>query len=39
LYATLYRNLGIDANATLLDLAGRPQYLVEDQAQPMREVV
>ena len=40
LYATLYRNLGIDVNhATLPDLSGRPQYLVEDNAQPMRELV
>jgi uncharacterized protein (DUF1501 family) len=40
LYATLYRNLGIDVNqATIQDLSGRPQYLVEDQAQPMRELV
>jgi hypothetical protein len=39
LYATLYRNLGIDANqTTIMDLAGRPQYLVEDHAQPMREL-
>jgi len=40
LHATLYRNLGIDVNqTTLLDLRGRPQYLVEDNAQPLREVV
>lgn len=40
LYATLYHNLGIDANlVTLPDLAGRPQYIVEDHAQPMRELV
>jgi hypothetical protein len=40
LYATLYRNLGIDASrATITDLNGRPQYLVEDHAQPMRELV
>jgi uncharacterized protein (DUF1501 family) len=39
-YATLYRNLGIDVNnATINDLSGRPQYLVEDHAQPMRELV
>jgi len=38
-FATLYRNLGIDVNtATVPDLSGRPQYLV-DHAQPMREVV
>ncbi len=40
LYATLYHNLGINANqATLPDLNGRPQYLVEDNAQPLRELV
>lgn len=40
LYATLYHNLGIDVNHTMIpDLSGRPQYLVEDQAQPMRELV
>ncbi|MBI3824346.1 MAG: DUF1501 domain-containing protein [Planctomycetes bacterium] len=40
LYATLYRNLGIDVNhATITDLNGRPQYLVEEHAQPMRELV
>jgi uncharacterized protein (DUF1501 family) len=40
LYATLYRNLGIDVTrATISDLNGRPQYLVEDNAQPMRELV
>jgi hypothetical protein len=40
LYATLYRNLGIDVSrTTLLDLSGRPQYLVANQAQPLRELV
>ena len=40
LHATLYRNLGIDVNQTTIqDLNGRPQYLVEDQAQPLGEVV
>ena len=40
LYATLYHNLGIDVNRTTIpDLNGRPQYLVEDQAQPLRELV
>jgi hypothetical protein len=40
LFATLYHNLGIDVNqTTLTDLSGRPQYLVEDHAQPMRELV
>jgi len=40
LYATLYHNLGIDVErATLPDLTGRPHYLVEDSARPMRELV
>lgn len=40
LFATLYHNLGIDyANITLPDLRGRPQYLVEDQARPLPELV
>jgi uncharacterized protein (DUF1501 family) len=39
LFATVYHNLGIDgARATLPDLTGRPQYLVEDQAAPLPEV-
>jgi hypothetical protein len=40
LYATLYHNLGIDPSRTTIpDLNGRPQYLVEDQSQPMRELI
>ncbi|HEV3118086.1 MAG TPA: DUF1501 domain-containing protein [Gemmataceae bacterium] len=40
LFATLYRNLGIDTNTTTLaDLSGRPQYLVEDNAEPLRELI
>ncbi|MGE3807573.1 MAG: DUF1501 domain-containing protein [Gemmataceae bacterium] len=40
LHATLYHNLGIDVDqATIPDLSGRPQYLVEDQAHPLRELV
>jgi hypothetical protein len=39
LFATLYRNLGIDVTrTTITDLNGRPQYLVEDHGQPLREV-
>jgi hypothetical protein len=39
LYATLYRNLGIDLDRTTIsDFGGRPQYLVEDQARPMPEL-
>jgi len=40
LFATLYRNLGIDVStATIPDLSGRPQYLVENNAQPLPEVI
>lgn len=39
-FATLYHQLGIDvANTTIADLHGRPQYLVEDHAAPIRELV
>jgi uncharacterized protein (DUF1501 family) len=39
-FATLYHNLGIDVNkVTVPDLSGRPQFLVADGAQPMRELV
>jgi hypothetical protein len=39
-FATLYHNLGIDTNvATLIDRQGRPHYLVEEGAQPIRELV
>jgi hypothetical protein len=39
-FATLYQNLGIDVNkATINDLTGRPQYLVEAGCQPMKELV
>jgi hypothetical protein len=40
IYATLYHNLGIDATqVTLPDHSGRPNYLVEDNAKPMPELV
>ncbi len=40
LFATLYHNLGIDAQQTTLpDLTGRPQHLVEGDARPLRELV
>jgi hypothetical protein len=40
IYATLYHNLGINpAQVTLHDLNGRPQYLVEDHAKPLPELV
>ena len=39
-HATLYRNVGIDVNTvTVNDLSGRPQYLVDGGAQPMRELI
>ena len=40
IFATLYHNLGIDANkVTLNDLSGRPQYLVDNNYQPIRELI
>jgi hypothetical protein len=40
LFATLYHNLGIDTHPTTLpDFTGRPQYLVEDDAKPLPELV
>jgi len=40
IYATLYRNLGIDTNLTTIDdLNGRPQYLLEENASPLPELV
>lgn len=39
-YATIYKNLGIDASrATVNDLEGRPQHLVEGDAQAIKELV
>jgi uncharacterized protein (DUF1501 family) len=39
-YATLFRHLGIDvARTTINDLHGRPQYVVEDQARPLPELI
>ncbi len=39
-FATLYHNLGIDVNKTTVpDLSGRPNFLVPDGAQPLRELV
>ena len=40
-FATLYRNVGIDVNrATIDDLHGRPQYLVDhSRHQPIRELI
>jgi len=39
-FATLYHALGIDVNkVTINDLAGRPQYLVDNGLQPMKELI
>ena len=39
-FATLYHTLGIDVNkVTVPDLSGRPQYLVDQGLQPLRELV
>jgi Protein of unknown function (DUF1501) len=39
-FATLYHNLGINVStATVTDATGRPRYLVEEGAQPIRELV
>jgi len=39
-HATLYHTMGINPNtATVDDLSGRPQHLVENNAQPMPELV
>jgi hypothetical protein len=39
LYATLYQNLGIDANqTTITDLNGRPHYLVDGKSNPISEL-
>ena len=39
-FATLYQSLGIDVNkVTVPDLTGRPQFLVENGLQPLKELV
>ncbi|HND51245.1 MAG TPA: DUF1501 domain-containing protein [Pirellulaceae bacterium] len=39
-YATLFRHLGIDVErATIPDLHGRPQYLVEGHSRPIAELI
>ena len=39
-FATLYHSLGIDVNtAAINDLSGRPQYLIDDGTQPIRELI
>ena len=40
LFSTLYHNMGIDTRTTTInDLNGRPQYLVENDAAPLAELV
>ncbi len=39
IYATLFHHLGVDTNQTITDLNGRPQYLVEENAGPLPELV
>jgi len=40
IFATLYHNVGINVNtATARDLHGRPQYLLDNGVQPIRELV
>ena len=39
-HATAYHNLGIDVNtATVKDLSGRPTFLVDDNRQPLPELI
>jgi hypothetical protein len=39
LMATIFHVLGIDPHVQILDQAGRPQYLLPDEAQPIPELV
>ena len=40
LFATMYHHLGIDVeSATVTDLFGRPQYLVDDGCHPLPELI
>ena len=40
MFATLYTSLGINLGQTrIFDLNGRPQYLVEPDIGPMRELI
>ena len=39
-FATLYHNLGLDVNKIVTqDLSGRPQFLVDNNEQPMKELI
>lgn len=40
IYSTLYHHLGIDpSTTTVTDLSGRPQYLLEEDTPPLRELI
>ena len=39
IYATLYKNLGIDVATTVQDIEARPQTLVEPNTRPIQELV
>jgi hypothetical protein len=39
LMATIFHVLGIDPRVQVLDQAGRPQYLLPDEAQPIAELI
>ncbi|MBM3836916.1 MAG: DUF1501 domain-containing protein [Verrucomicrobia bacterium] len=40
IFATLYHNLGIDVRtATVKDIQGRPQYLVDSGIEPLQELI
>ncbi|MFO1065856.1 MAG: DUF1501 domain-containing protein [Pirellulales bacterium] len=39
-FATLYHNMGLEAAATtVIDYTGRPHYLVDDNVQPIHELI
>ncbi len=39
-FATLYHNMGINASTTTVaDFSGRPHYLVDDNVQPIAELI
>jgi hypothetical protein len=39
-FSTLYHNMGINSSTTTVpDLTGRPQYLVDNNVQPIQELV
>ncbi len=38
-WATLYKNVGVDLNSRVFDVSGRPQYLVDPGVEPIKELV